>query len=78
MHFVVCKDNLFALFYLIYVCNGKNELDIIVSNLMFDVFFSLRVGNIVSTTSMFSSHHAVENAVRYFELCFCNKQLVLT
>lgn len=23
---------------------------------------SLRVGNIVSTTSMFSSHHAVENA----------------
>lgn len=39
MHFVVCKDNLFALFYLIYVCNGKNELDIIVSNLMFYVFF---------------------------------------
>lgn len=78
MHFVVCKDNLFALFYLIYVCNGKNELDIIVSNLCLMFSFSLRVGNIVSTTSMFFSHHAVENAVRYFELCFCNKQLVLT
>lgn len=73
MYFVVCKDNLFVLFYLIYVCNGKNELDIIVFNLMFDVFFSLRVENIVSTIFMFFSYYVVENVVRYFELCFCNK-----